>query len=111
MTGWTKDKTHRHHQATANRLPSPVPDRPEQLRLPLVDFFKFGVRVKTTPTLLLWGHDGVVSCLRAYNCDELEAMVARLDDPGYHWDIGVHGKEPFEVTYLIGCPPSGGEDS
>jgi hypothetical protein len=54
--------------------------------------------------------DGVVSCLRAYNCDELEAMVARLDDPGYHWDIGVHGKEPFEVTYLIGCPPSGGED-
>lgn len=52
--------------------------------------------------------DGVVSCLRAYTCAELESMVERLDDPGYHWDIGVHGKEPFEVTYLIGYPLGGG---
>ncbi len=53
--------------------------------------------------LVLW-FDVFVSCLRAYDVQELRALTASLDS--YHWDVGtVRGRWlPFPITYLIGVP-------
>lgn len=53
--------------------------------------------------------DGIVSCLRTYTVEELEAMVASLPPNDYSWDMGVqqHGALPVGVTYLIGLPGNG----
>ena len=50
--------------------------------------------------------DGIISCLRTYNKDELKAITEKLTGPHYHWEIGVEriGKLPIGVTYLIGFP-------
>jgi len=50
--------------------------------------------------------DGLVSCLRTYDEDELEGLVLSLDDNTYQWNMGVerHGRLPVGVTYLIGLP-------
>ncbi len=55
------------------------------------------------PLCTLW--DGLVSCLRAYEPDELRSLVASLDSD-YEWDIGrlPVPKTPASVTYLIGRP-------
>lgn len=49
--------------------------------------------------------DGVVSCLRVYEPDELREMTAGLTE--YHWDIGQEAVpgSPARVTYLIGYSP------
>jgi SAM-dependent methyltransferase len=52
--------------------------------------------------------DGVVSCLRAYNPEELEQLVATLPDSDYVWDIGrlPVPYAPTSLVYLIGYPRS-----
>jgi hypothetical protein len=51
-------------------------------------------------------HDGIVSCLRTYNPDELLALAARLHGPAYTWQAGrvASPLSPVGVTYLIGVP-------
>ncbi len=59
------------------------------------------------PLCTLW--DGVVSCLRVYDPEELARLVARLPERGYRWEFGrlrVPGM-PTKLTYLIGTPGSG----
>jgi hypothetical protein len=50
--------------------------------------------------------DGVVSCLRAYSPDELQALVASLPKNEYVWDIGRLPVPhlPANLIYLIGRP-------
>ena len=50
--------------------------------------------------------DGIVSCLRVYAPDELRALVADIDVPGYAWDIGTvpMGPPGIHGTYIIGIP-------
>ena len=58
------------------------------------------------PLCTLW--DGVVSCLRVYDPEELQSLVSGLPDNDYSWECGrLHiPKMPAQLTYLIGCPPS-----
>jgi len=55
--------------------------------------------------------DGVVSCLRAYEPEELEQLVSRLPQNDYVWDIGriKLRSAPTSLIYLIGYPTSCGE--
>lgn len=56
------------------------------------------------PLFVAW--DGFVSCLRVYSPDELRALVARIDAPGWTWEIGeipLRGA-PIPGTYLLGYP-------
>lgn len=50
--------------------------------------------------------DGIISCLRTYNKEELKALTEKLTGAQYHWEIGLEpiGKLPIGVTYLIGFP-------
>ena len=50
--------------------------------------------------------DGIVSCLRTYEPDELLALSARLHGPAYCWQAGrvASPLSPLGVTYLIGVP-------
>lgn len=55
------------------------------------------------PICTLW--DGIVSCLRVYDPDELKRLIAEL--PGdYRWEYGRLRARPLpsELTYLIGTP-------
>lgn len=62
--------------------------------------------VPIIPLVLLF--DGVVSCLRTYQPQELREMVEKLNAAEYQWAIGVHlrtlGRPP--ITYAIGHPHS-----
>ncbi len=53
---------------------------------------------------VLW--DGIVSWLRIYGVDELEALVAGIDAPDWVWDVGTVklGSAPLHGTYLVGYP-------
>lgn len=53
---------------------------------------------------VLW--DGIVSWLRIYSTDELNALVADLDAPDWVWEIGAIklGNAPLHGTYLVGYP-------
>jgi SAM-dependent methyltransferase len=57
---------------------------------------------------VLW--DGIVSWLRIYGVDELRALVAGIDAPGWDWEIGTIRLGPGNATYLIGrpTPPASG---
>ena len=51
--------------------------------------------------------DGIVSCLRTYNPQELMALVRSIQGhEAYEWQVGVDriGRLPVGVTYLIGVP-------
>jgi len=49
--------------------------------------------------------DGFVSCLRTYSKEELQALVDRLPDNNYHWEIGeIKARKVQPLTYLIGYP-------
>jgi hypothetical protein len=50
--------------------------------------------------------DGLVSCLRTYNVEELRDLIASLDTSNYHWDIGTVKSKmtPIPINYLIGVP-------
>ena len=56
------------------------------------------------PLVLLF--DGVVSCLRTYQPQELREIVAQLTPCQYQWDIGELATGKMPVTYLIGYPKS-----
>jgi hypothetical protein len=62
--------------------------------------------IPIVPFVLLF--DGLISCLRAYSPEELEAMTSGLGDHGYRWEIGEEagGLLPVRITYLIGSPRS-----
>lgn len=54
------------------------------------------------PLVVLW--DGIISVLRTYTQDELNAMIASLDNTeSFEWETGiVKGKGP--IPYLLGLP-------
>ncbi|HXM09849.1 MAG TPA: hypothetical protein VN946_07885 [Terriglobales bacterium] len=58
--------------------------------------------VPIIPVVLLF--DGVVSCLRTYQPQELREMVDKLTAGEYEWEIGEYVTGRVPVTYLIGCP-------
>lgn len=60
--------------------------------------------VPAVPFTCVW--DGVVSQLRAYTVDELEAMAREVQVEGYAWRAGhlPAGPRPGRWTYLIGVP-------
>ena len=62
--------------------------------------------IPVIPALVLF--DGVVSCLRVYSVEELRALVAAVDAPGWSWDIGriALPGAPSPATYLVGHPPA-----
>jgi len=59
------------------------------------------------PLLNLW--DGVVSTLRSYTPDELLALAASVDAPGYRWEVGRSPAAGFgpTITWLVGWPEDG----
>jgi SAM-dependent methyltransferase len=59
--------------------------------------------VPVVPLVVLW--DGVVSALRTYTPDEMEALGRAASD-AYVWTAGrAKGTAPVPVSYLIGLPP------
>jgi hypothetical protein len=56
------------------------------------------------PLCTLW--DGIVSCLRVYDPEELKGLVSGLPQNDYQWECGRLSipKMPAELTYLIGVP-------
>ena len=56
------------------------------------------------PLVLLF--DGVVSCLRTYQPQELREIVEKLSICHYQWQIGELPGKRAPVTYLIGYPKS-----
>jgi hypothetical protein len=58
------------------------------------------------PICTLW--DGIVSCLRVYDPEELRGLVSGLPENDYAWDCGrlPIPRVPAQLTYLIGAPPS-----
>jgi hypothetical protein len=64
----------------------------------------FTYLVPLVPLVGLW--DGLVSCLRVYSLEELEAMVREIRVPHYEWELGRIrlGAAPAFATYLIGTP-------
>jgi len=55
---------------------------------------------------LTCGWDGIVSQLRAYTVDELNALVRETGSGSYEWRVGrvALSPTPSHLTYLIGCP-------
>jgi hypothetical protein len=60
--------------------------------------------VPIIPLVLLF--DGVVSCLRTYQPQELRALVEKLTASEYDWVIGEHSGAHggMRITHLMGCP-------
>ncbi len=59
--------------------------------------------VPLTPLVLTV--DGIVSCLRSYDLEELEAMVESLDADDYEWEVGTLRRFGIlPITFLIGVP-------
>jgi len=55
--------------------------------------------------------DGVISCLRSYDTEELAELTGSLTGSPYDWEIRqlVSPRSPFPIIYAIGCPkPAGG---
>lgn len=66
--------------------------------------------VPIVPLTFAW--DGLVSALRSYGPEELEAIVRTVGDADcFDWDIGrtppAERGIPFRITYLIGTPRGG----
>lgn len=64
----------------------------------------FTYLIPVIPLIIVF--DGLVSCLRTYSPEELQALIERIDDPEYTWEFGIEpiGPLPVGVTYLIGQP-------
>lgn len=59
--------------------------------------------VPMVPLVALW--DGMVSNLRSYSIEELEALTVGLDEPWYCWQAGrIPSVGLSRVTYLVGWP-------
>jgi hypothetical protein len=56
---------------------------------------------------VLW-YDGIVSCLRAYSHRELQAMMRDIATDDYEWYVGDEQSGWLPITYLFGCPRTGG---
>ncbi len=56
------------------------------------------------PLCTLW--DGIVSCLRVYDPDELRGLISGLPESDYQWECGRLRvpQMPTQLTYLIGTP-------
>ncbi len=79
------------------------------LILPLVRPFDWRWIPLTFPLPILplasaW--DGMVSCLKIYDPDELREMTAPLQSPGWRWEIGQLRPTPLpaHITWLLGWP-------
>jgi hypothetical protein len=59
----------------------------------------------------LFAFDGIVSSLRTYTLDELNAMTRSLQRNDYRWELGQvrHPLLPTRVTYLFGLPQRRGD--
>jgi hypothetical protein len=71
----------------------------------------FTYLVPIIPLVLLF--DGVVSCLRTYQPQELREIIKKLSGIEYQWEVGEHSKTSGQapITYLIGCPRTRGSPS
>ena len=56
------------------------------------------------PAVILF--DGMVSCLRTYRLEELQALAAGLNAKDYHWETGAvqSNRSLIPITYLVGVP-------
>jgi len=65
--------------------------------------------VPVAPMMFAW--DGMISCLRSYNADELLAIANQVEAAEYAWEAGsfyVSGPfGPMPTTFLIGLPATG----
>ena len=64
----------------------------------------FTYLIPVVPLMVVW--DGVVSCLRTYDVDELRALAQSADPDGrFAWDIReVSHRGPIPITMLTGMP-------
>ena len=59
--------------------------------------------IPLVPIFVLW--DGVVSVLRSYKPDELEAMAkATQNADSFEWEAGVRVDKMIRIVYLSGNP-------
>jgi len=62
--------------------------------------------IPAIPVAFSW--DAIVSCLRTYSTEELEALVKGIGKKEYTWEIGTcnnpNSMLPIKVTYLLGYP-------
>lgn len=92
----------------ATLLTSPLIPLMVYLMMPLVRPTRLAYWVLTYlipvfPALIFW--DGLVSHLRAYAPDELRALTADLDKPGYAWTVRQVDAAPgSRLTVLTGLP-------
>ncbi|MBV8819027.1 MAG: hypothetical protein JO022_11770 [Acidobacteriaceae bacterium] len=65
--------------------------------------------IPVLPLMIFW--DGLVSVLRIYSPEQMQAMVSDLQAPDYRWQIGALRvrRIPSRLPYLIGVPVA--EDS
>ncbi|MEL6812275.1 MAG: hypothetical protein AAFP76_13175 [Bacteroidota bacterium] len=76
------------------------------LSTPFIRPFKIGRIIFTyviplVPCFVWW--DGMVSCLRTYNIDEMKELMCKVhNNASYHWDIGKLKSGPGVLLYLIG---------
>ena len=74
--------------------------RPFKLSRILFTYF-----IPIVPLFVLW--DGVVSVLRTYTPEEMQAMTERLENgDSYHWEIGTTKEKGILIQYLLGYPKS-----
>jgi len=72
--------------------------RPFKLSRILFTYF-----IPIVPLFVLW--DGVVSVLRTYTPEEMQAMTERLENgDSYHWEIGTTKEKGILIQYLLGYP-------
>ncbi len=63
----------------------------------------FTYLIPILPLLVFW--DGLVSCLRTYELDELKALVEKVDDhEKFNWETGKVKSGPGKILYLLGTP-------
>ena len=62
----------------------------------------FTYLVPVVPLVTCW--DFLVTALRAYTREEMEAMVSRLQHAGYTWQVGESGTKQLPINYIVGRP-------
>ena len=67
------------------------------------DRLLFTYLIPIMPVFVLW--DGVVSVLRTYTMNEMNAMIAELKNSySFEWNVGLAKGKPGDVLYLTGKP-------
>ena len=57
--------------------------------------------IPIVPLLVLW--DGIVSSLRTYSVDEMNALIASLNNKEtFNWEVGKVKSGPGKILYLLG---------